>query len=149
MDIKTKLYVTKIFDNTLTVIRKITLILNKPAYDGMCKLDLSKVLMSEFDYDYIRNEYGNKLRLLFTDTESLIYECKTEEVCEDFSKGKKICDFSNYSTKSKSHNYSNKLAVGKIKDGTAGVQIKKFVGLKQKNVFILDRYSREYKNQKM
>ena len=47
----------KILDNNLIVIRKmkITLILNKPAYTGMCILDLSKVLMYDFHYDYIKN----------------------------------------------------------------------------------------------
>ena len=50
----------KIFDNDLIAIRKtrVTLKLNKPAYVGMCILDLSKVFMYEFHYDYIKNEYG-------------------------------------------------------------------------------------------
>ena len=52
---------------------KITLKLKKLAYVGMCILDLSKVLMYEFHYDYIKNKYGNKLRLLFTDSDSLIF----------------------------------------------------------------------------
>ena len=72
----------KIFDNNLVVIQKskITLTLNKPANTGMCKLDLSKVLLYEFHYDYIKNEYGNNSRLLSTDTDSLMYEIKTEDV---------------------------------------------------------------------
>ena len=59
----------KIFDNDLVVIvkNKITLTLNKPAYIGMCILELSKVLMHKFHYDYMKNKYGNKSRLLFTD----------------------------------------------------------------------------------
>ena len=59
----------KIFDNDLVVIvkNKITLTLNKPAYIGMCILELSKVLMYKFRYDYMKNKYGNKSRLLFTD----------------------------------------------------------------------------------
>ena len=63
----------KIFDNDLVAIRKnkITLTLNKPAYVGICILDLGKVLMYEFQYYYIKNEYGNNSRLLFTDTDSL------------------------------------------------------------------------------
>ena len=62
----------KIFDNNLVVIRKIkiTLTLNKSAYIGLGILDLSKVLMYEFRYDYIKNKYGNNSRLLFTDTGS-------------------------------------------------------------------------------
>ena len=54
----------------------------------MCILKLSKVLMYEFHYDYIKNKYGNNSRLLLTDTDSLIYEIKTEDVCKDFSNDK-------------------------------------------------------------
>ena len=58
---------------------KVTLKLNKPAYVGMCILDLSKVLMHEFHYDYNKNKYFTKIksRLLFTDTDSLMYGIKT------------------------------------------------------------------------
>ena len=81
----------KIFDNDLVAIRKnkVTLTLNKPAYIGMCILELSKVLMYEFHYDYIKNKYGNNSRLLFTDNDSLMYEIKTEDVYEGFSSNKK------------------------------------------------------------
>ena len=63
----------KIFDNNLVAIRKrkLEIKLNKPAYIGMCILDLSKVLMYEFHYDQIKNKCGNKSKLLFTDTDSL------------------------------------------------------------------------------
>ena len=54
----------------------------------MCILELSKVLMYEFHYDYIKNKYGNNSRLLLTDADSLIYEIKTEDVCKDFSNDK-------------------------------------------------------------
>ena len=56
----------KIFDNDLVARRKnkVTLTLNKPAYIGMCILELSKVLMYEFHYDYIENKYGNYSRLI-------------------------------------------------------------------------------------
>ena len=51
----------KIFDNDLVEIRKrkLTLMLSKPAYIGTCILELSKVLMNEFHFDYIKNKYGN------------------------------------------------------------------------------------------
>ena len=64
----------KLFDNDLVVIRKnkVTLTLNKPAYIGMCILELSKVLMYKFHYDCIENKYGTNSRLLFTDTDSLM-----------------------------------------------------------------------------
>ena len=64
----------------------------------MCILELSKVLMYEFHYDSVENKYGNNSRLLFTDTDSLMYEMKTEDVYEDFRNDKKMFDFSNYSS---------------------------------------------------
>ena len=85
----------------------------------MCILELSKMLMYKFHYDYIKNKYDNNLRL-FTDTDSLMYEIKTEDVCKDFSNNKEMFDFSSYSTKSTYDNL-NKLVVGEIKDETAGV----------------------------
>ena len=54
----------------------------------MCILELSKVLMYEFHYEYIKSKYGNNSRLLFTDTDSLMYEIKTVDVYEDFSNNK-------------------------------------------------------------
>ena len=59
--------------------------LNKPAYIGMCILELRKVLMCEFHYDYAKNKYGNKPRLLLTDPGRLMYEIKTEDIYEHFS----------------------------------------------------------------
>ena len=105
----------------------------------MCICELSKVLMYEFHYDYIKNKYYNNSRLLFTDTDSLMSEIKTEDVYKDFSSNKEMFDFSNCSTKSKYYNNSNKLVVGKMKDETAGVAIKEFVGLKPGEVFVFGR----------
>ena len=66
----------KIFDNNLAAIRKkkVTLTLNKPAYIAMSILELSKILMYEFHYDYIKNKYSNNSRLLFTDANSFMYD---------------------------------------------------------------------------
>ena len=66
----------KIFDNNLVAIAKtkVLLKLNKPAYIGVCILELSKVLMYEFLYDYFKNKYDKKSKLLFTDTYFLMYE---------------------------------------------------------------------------
>ena len=54
--------------------------LNKPAYIGMCTLELSKVLMYQPHNGYIKIKYGNNSRLLFTDTYSLLYEIKNEDL---------------------------------------------------------------------
>ena len=69
--------------------------------------------MCEFHYDYIKNKYQNKSKLFFTDTGSLMCEIKTEDVYDDFSCNKETFDFSNYLTKSKYYDNSNKLATGK------------------------------------
>ena len=105
----------KIPDSDLVAIRKgkVILTLNKPACIGMCILDLSKVLMYEFHYDYIKNKYGNNSRLLFIDTDSLMYQTKTEDVYGDFRKDREMFDFSNYSAKSKYQDDSSKLLLGK------------------------------------
>ena len=61
--------------------------LNKQAYVRMCMLELGKVIMYEFHYDYIENKCGNISRLLLlTDPDSLMYEIETENVYDDFSK---------------------------------------------------------------
>ena len=86
----------KIFDSDLVAIRKnkVILTVNKPAYVGICILDLSKVLMSEFHDQYIKNKCGNNSKLLFADTNSLLYKIKTEDVYEGFSKDTVIFEFS-------------------------------------------------------
>ena len=61
----------------------------------MCILELSKVLMYEFHYDNIKNKFDKKSKLLFTDTDGLMNEIKTENVYEDFSSEKEMFDFSN------------------------------------------------------
>ena len=63
----------KIFNNNLVAMpnNKDALNFDKPAYIGMCILELNKVLTYEFHYDYIKNKYDDKSKLLFTDTDSL------------------------------------------------------------------------------
>ena len=110
---------------------KVTLKINKPAYIGMYILELSKVLMYEFHYDYIKNKCGNKSKH-YSQALSLMYEIKTEDVYEDFINNKEMFYFSNYSAKSKYYDDSNKLDIGKMKDETGGVATEDFVGLKPK-----------------
>ena len=82
----------KIYGNGLVAIResKVTLTLNKRAYIGMCILEL----MYEFYYDYTKNKYGNNSRLFFTDTDSLMYGIKTEDVYKDFTNDKEMLTLS-------------------------------------------------------
>ena len=62
----------------------------------MCILELSKVLMYDFHYDCIKNKYDNKSKVLFTGTDSLMYEIKTEDVYKDFDNDKEMFDFRNW-----------------------------------------------------
>ena len=100
----------------------------------MCILELSKVFMYEFHYDYIKNKHGNNSGLLFPDTDSLMYEIKTE----DFSNDNEMFDFNNYSAKSKYYDDSNKLVVGRMKDETAGVAIEE-CQIKTEDAFVFGR----------
>ena len=93
----------------------------------MCMLALSKLLIYKFRYDYIENEYGSNSKLLFTDTDSLRYEIKTEDVYENFSQDKEIFDFLNYSLISKFDDDSNNLVIDKMRDETGNVAVEEFV----------------------
>ena len=76
-----------IFDENLVAIhmKKTKLVFNKPVYLRMCILDLSKTLMYDFHYNYIKTKYRPKAKLLFTDTDSLAYEIETEDFYKDIS----------------------------------------------------------------
>ena len=115
----------KVFVNHLIAVSKskVALTLNKPAFLGMCILDLSKILIYKFYYDYIKNKYGHNSRLLFIGSDSWMYEIKTKGFYENFSKDKETCDFRNYLSKTNYYD-SNKLVVANMKDETAGVPLK-------------------------
>ena len=70
---------------------KETLTLNRPGYVGMCILDLSKTLMYDFHYKYIKKKYNNRARLLFIDMGSSTYEIEAEDVYKDFWNDKDMC----------------------------------------------------------
>ena len=125
---------SKIFNEDLVAVHKIklTLKLNRPAYVGMCILDLSKTLMYDFHYNYIKSQYGDKARLLFTDTDSLTYEIEADDVYQDFWKDKHLFDNSDYPKNSPFFDDSNKKVIGKFKDEAAGIPIVEFVGLRSK-----------------
>ena len=129
----------KVFDNNLVAIRKnrIALTLSQPGYTGMWILDISKLLMCQFPYDYIKNKYGNNLRILFTDTNNFMFSIKTKDSYENCNCNKEIFDLTNYSTRSKYYDHSNKLAIIKMEDGSPNFGIKEFVRLKSKNIVIV------------
>ena len=106
--------------------------LDKPSYVGMCILDLSKTHMYGFHYNYIKSKYGDRAKLLFTDTDSLCYVIETDDVQEDLFRDRELFDNSDYKKYSKFYFYENKKVIGKFKDEAAGHPITEFVGLKSK-----------------
>ena len=126
-----------IFDENLVAIhmKKTKLTFNKPVYLGMCILDLSKTLMYDFHYNYIKNKFNDKATLLFTDTDSLAYEIKTEDFYKDISGD--VHGFFDTSNFPKGHSSGievgcNKKVVGMFKDEAGGKIISEFVGLRAK-----------------
>ena len=110
-----------IFSEDLAAIhmKKTKLVFNKPVYLGMCILDLSKTLMYDFHYNYIKQKYGDKAKLLFTDTDSLMYEIQTEDFYKDISADvKRRFDTSDYPLDHRSGIPSglNKKVLGMFKD---------------------------------
>ena len=125
---------SKIFNENLMAVHKVkeTLTLNRPAYVGMCILDLSKTLMYDFHYNYIKKKYGNRARLLFTNTDSLTYEIEAEDVYKDFWNGKDMFDNSDYPENPPYYCNTNKKVISKFKDEACEVAIVEFIGLKSK-----------------
>ena len=77
----------------------IKIMLNKPIYVGFTVLELSKWLMYDFNYNFIKKHFDAEL--LFTDTDSLTNQIKSEDVYEEFFKHKHLLDFRNCSEDSK------------------------------------------------
>ena len=105
---------------------KEVLTLNKPCYVGMCVLELSKLLMYRFHYCTIKEEYGHQSKLLFTDTDSLMYDIKTDDVYKYFSEIGKMDDYfdnSDYPNNSPYYFNHNKKVIGKFKDEAGGTPI--------------------------
>ena len=86
--------------------------------------------MYDFHYNFIKNNFDAEL--LFTDTDSLAYEIKSENVYEEFYKWKDLFDFSNYYKDSIFYDDTNKKVIGIMKDEYGGIIIIEFIGLKAK-----------------
>ena len=126
-----------IFDENLVAchMKKIKLYFDKPIYLGLSILDISKTKMYDFHYEYMKSKFGDKAKLLYTDTDSLLYEIQTEDFYKDITPDvKRFFDTSNYPDNHPSGipTGKNKKAPGKFKDESGGKQIVEFVGLRAK-----------------
>ena len=105
--------------------------MNKPIYVGFSILELSKLIMYDFHYNYFKEKYD--VRLLFTDTDSLVYEINgVDNIYEKIYLDKHLFDFSNYPKDSKFYDDTNMKVIGKMKDEMCGKIVSEFVGLKSK-----------------
>lgn len=121
-------YVTsKILNENLVAVHKIR------DYVGTCILDLTKTLMYDFHYNYIKKKYKSRAKLLFTDTDSLMYEIKAKDIVyQDFWTDRDKFDNSDYSKYSQYFDPTNKKVIGKFKDEAVGIPVTGFIGLRSK-----------------
>ena len=77
----------KLFTKNLLVteMRKTQILMNKPAYLGLSLLNLSKTVINEFWYDYVKPKYREKAKLCYMDTDSFIVRVKTNDIYEDIA----------------------------------------------------------------
>ena len=123
----------KILDKNLVAIHRVkpVLLLNKPIYIGFSVLELSKLLMYDWHYNYFVKKFN--CNLLFTDTDSLVYEIRgVDDICEKIYEDKDLFDFSDYSKESKFYDNKNKRVIGKMKDEMGGKIVSELMGLKSK-----------------
>ena len=112
-------------------ITKTELYLNKPIYIGLCVLDLSKTLVYEFHYDYMKRQFeDDHCKLLYTDTGSLLYEIR----CPDIIKRdiKRFDTFDHPAKNQFNMPLVNKKVVGLMKDECNGRIMTEFIGLRSK-----------------
>ena len=108
---------------------------NKPVYPGITIFYLSKSLIYDFHYNYIQTKYGDKAKLLFTDTDSLAYEIKTKDFYKDINANiEKRFDTSDYPSNHPSGIKTglNCKVLGMFKDEAGGKRIVEFVVLRAK-----------------
>ena len=135
-------HTTKYFSENLMAIemKKTKVKMNKPIYLGMSILDISKTLMYEFWYDYIKPKYQDKAKLCYMDTDSFVIHIKTEDFYEDIANDvEKWFDTLNYDNNRPLPIYMNKKVIGLFKDELGGKIMKEFVGLRAKTyAYLMD-----------
>ena len=118
---------------------KIKVVMNKPVYLGQAILDLSKIIMYEFHYDYMLPKYGDKIKLCYMDTDSYVYDIKTEDFYKDIAKDVEVrFDTSAYSNNRPLPIGKNKNVIGLMKDELGGGIMKEFVALRAKMYSYID-----------
>lgn len=136
-------------DNYLVGIEmgKLEIEYDRPIIAGFCVLEISKTLMYQFHYDVMKPTFGDDLQLLFTDTDSLCYHIKSDNVKEKLynSELRDWFDLSEYDKSSKYYDEKNCKVIGKFKDESAKDEIVEFVGLRAKLYSYITKSDKEAK----
>ena len=128
-------HIMKLIDDNLAIIemKKVKVKMNKSIYLGLSILELSKIIMYEFWYDYVKSKYMNNARLCYKDTDSFVIHVKTKDFYKDVAEDvKERSDTSNFSYDRPSPINMNKKVVGLVKDELGGGIINEFVALRSK-----------------
>ena len=120
-------------DLSVIEMKKIKVKMNKPIYLGLSILEMSKILMYEFWYDYMKLKYVNKVKLRYMDTDSFIMNIKTNDFSEDIASDvENKFDTSNYEVNRPLPTGKNKKVIGLMKNELGGKIIMEFVTLRPK-----------------
>ena len=136
-------------DLSIIEMNKTKVKMNKPIYLGFSILDISKILMYEFWYDYMKPKYNDNIKLCYIDTDSFVMNIKTEDFYKDVSNDvQKIFDTSNYEVNRPLPTGKNKKVIGLMKDELEEKIVTKFVTLRPKTYSYLINDCKEDKKAK-
>ena len=138
-------------DLMIIEMKKVWVKMNKPIYLGQAILDISKTLMYEFWYDYIKPKYADKARALYTDTDSFVINIKTDDFYKDIASDvEKWFDTSKYDKNDKRPLPIgiNGKVIGKFKDELEGKIMTEFCALRGKAYAYKLYYDTEHKKAK-
>ena len=136
-------------DLSIIEMNKTKVKMNKPIYLGLSILDISKILMYEFWYDYMKPKYNDKVKLCYMDTDSFIMSIKTNDFYKDIANDvDKRFDTSNYEVNRPLPTGKNKKVIGLMKDELSGKTITEFVTLRPKTYSYLTEDGKEDKKAK-
>ena len=125
-------------DLSIIEMKKNKVKMNKPIYLGLSILEISKILMYEFWYDYMKPKYDNNVKLCYMDTDSFIMNIKTNDFYEDIANDvENRFDTSNYEVNRPLHMGENKKVIGLMKDELGGKIITEFVTLRPKTYLLI------------
>ena len=123
------------------------ILFNKPIYCGWAILELSKLYMQEFYYNVMKKKYGENVKMIYTDTDSFIFEIKTDDIYDDIFEMKDLFDLSNFSECHKLFDTTNQKVEGKYKRETKEHLISEVIVLAPKSYSYktIDLYSKKIK----